>query len=69
MIYYNPLDNDVLTSWIDYNSRSCCIMTQLGSVIPSELNEILSKSQAILNEFNFKSFEYPRGHGSVYKLR
>ena len=57
MIYYNPLNNDVLTHWIKYNPQSCFIMTQLGGDIPPELAEIIETTKTILIKRNYKPFD------------
>ncbi len=50
MIFYNPTDNDILTSWLDYQPKTCFLMTQLGGEISEELKELIHTIEAILDK-------------------
>lgn len=57
MLYYNPLNGDPLTEITRVRSRTCFIMTKLGTAIPAEIPEIRESIEEVLGKYNYTSID------------
>ena len=57
MITYSPIDGDVLTKPIQYRTKTCFIMTQIGQPIPEELKKIRESISHILTSLGFSEID------------
>jgi len=57
MIFYNPTENDVLTSWIRYNPKSTFIMTQLGGIKSIDVVAIMDQLSIQLAARNIQQLD------------
>lgn len=52
MIFYNLSDGDAYTAKVDYNPRTCFVMTQMGKPVPQVVAEIRDQLEKSLADYD-----------------
>lgn len=53
MIFYDPVQGDVLTRQIVYRPQTCFVMTRLGTPVPKEIQNIRRTLEKYLKQASY----------------
>jgi hypothetical protein len=71
VIFYDPVQGDVLTRQIVYRPRTCFLMTQLGDPVPKEIQNMRRTLEKYLKRADYSSIDantFVRGKDFLMKI-